>query len=184
MCVYFRGPANQVTGWQAPVAFSMDAFLNHGGAPVTIQSLSLLDAHGLVIHDGVAYELPNGGHPLGYFGAWDRMYASAARARQPIPGAVLRNDPVIHPPYYLSDTQYQLLEKVTATSASGGWAAGITVHYTAGGSSYSLTTTQGIAIGSSHLPESARCTAPLAAIQADFHQRGGQPYLTMTGYVV
>jgi hypothetical protein len=30
----------------------------------------------------------------------------------------------------------------------------------------------------------ARCTSPLAAIKADFKERGIQPYLTLSGYVV
>jgi hypothetical protein len=63
-------------------------------------------------------------------------------------------------PYYTNDTKYQILEKVTAASASGGWAAGVTVNYESGGRQYSTTVTQGIAIGSSHLPTSARCTHP------------------------
>jgi hypothetical protein len=184
VCVFFRGPANGVTGWQAPVAFAMDLYVNHGSTPATILSLSLVDPHGLVLHDGVVYEVTPGGNMLGYFGAWGRMYATAARARQPIPGAVLQSDPVAHPPYYTNDTKYQILEKVTATSASGGWAAGVTVNYESGGRHYSTTAAQGIAIGSSHLPASARCTSPLAAIKADFKRRGTQPYLTLSGYVV
>jgi hypothetical protein len=183
VCVSFRGPENGVAGWQAPVAFAMDLYVNQGGTSATIRSLSLVDPHGLVLHNGVVYEVANGENPLGYFGAWGRMYATAARARQPIPGAMLHNDPVVHPPYYTNDTKYQILEKVTAASASGGWAAGVTVSYESGGRQYSTTLAQGIAIGSSRLPASARCTSPLAAIKADFKERGIQPYLTLSGYV-
>src|SRR5277367_4970958 len=49
VCVSFRGPANGVTGWQAPVAFAMDLYVNQGSTPATIRSLSLVDPHGLVL---------------------------------------------------------------------------------------------------------------------------------------
>ncbi len=183
VCVFFRGPANGVTGWQAPVAFAMDLYLNQGSTPATITSMMLVDPHGLVLHNGAVYRMAHGASMLGYFGAWRRMYGTAARSRQPIPGAVLEGDPVVHPPYYTSDAKYQILEKVTTTSASGGWAAGVTVHYESGGRRYSVTVTQGIAIGSSHLPAATRCASPLAAIRADFKRRGTRPYLTLSGYV-
>src|SRR5258707_8139124 len=92
-CVYFPGPVNHVTDWEAPVGFTLDMYVNLGNQPATIQSLSLVDSHGLVLHGGLVYELVRSKHALSFFGAWPSSNACANpgawRARQPIPGAVI-----------------------------------------------------------------------------------------------
>jgi hypothetical protein len=189
-CVYFPGPVNHVTDWGAPVGFTLDMYVNLGHQPATVQSLALADSHGLVLHGGLVYELAHSKHALSFFGAWPSIndYANPAawRARQPIPGAVV---PTGHTAHVLTDENgddnlYDIVEEVSATSPSGGWAGGLTVTYTSGGTSYSTTAITGIALASSRVPEAARCHAEEAAIKSDFQHRGVHPSMVLTGYYI
>jgi hypothetical protein len=168
------------------VGFTMDWYVNLGHAPATIESLSLVDPHGLVLHGGLVYEMYQAKNPLGYFGAWNHISTGVPPgAWQPIPGGVI---PTGHTAQVMShvsaaDNLYVIVEKVTATSDDGGWAAGLTVNYTADGGSYSTTGITGIAIGSSQVPQPARCNSQLAAIKSDFQLRGVHPSTIFTGYV-
>jgi len=163
----------------------MDWFVNLGQAPATVKALSLIDPHGLELHNGLIYEMYKAQHPLGYFGAWGRIKSSASGLSQPIPGGIIPTGHTAQVMSHLSaaDNLYVIVEKVTATSDDGGWAAGLTVTYTSGSSSYSISDITGIAIGSSRVPESVRCKSKVAAIKSNFLGRGVQPSLSIEGYV-
>jgi hypothetical protein len=177
-CLVLPAPAIGVRTWHTPVGFTTDWYVNQGRQPVTIQSVALIDPHGLVLHRGLVYEMVQAAHVLYQAIAWADLgrgaLPSAWRARQAIPGAVL---PPGHAENALTDLSsrdnlYVVAEEVTATSANGGWAAGEKITYISGGSSYSITAFTGIAIGSTRVPLSDRCDAQLAVIKADFRRTG------------
>jgi hypothetical protein len=177
-CLVLPAPAIGVTSWRTPVAFTTDWYVNQGRRPVTVQSVALVEPHGLVLHGGLVYEMVQAEHVLYQAIAWPDLgrgaLASAWRARQAIPGAVIPPGHAQGALTHLSgkDNLYVVAEEVTATGAGGGWASGERIAYTADGRSYSMTAYTGIAIGSTRVPLGDRCDSQLAAIKSDFTRQG------------
>jgi hypothetical protein len=181
-CLLVPSPELGVRSWQSPVSFAANFYVNQGSHPATIESVRLIDAHGLVLHRALVYEMLHARHPLYTAIAWslaDRgaLPSSWAR-RQPIPGAVV---PTGHNAGVLKgltrdDNLYVIALDITATSPAGGYAFGVAVTYNSGGSTYTLTVYSGIAIGNWHvyLPDSCNVLFNLMKRVFEKHAHGNQ----------
>jgi hypothetical protein len=170
-CTLSTGPQ----AWAAPVGFGTFMYWNQTSAPLTIDSVTLLDPHHLVLHRSVLYRMVHDAHSLANSAPWaqEGRYVPLAdwRARQRIPGAVL---PPAGGPVELNGQvnskvdRWEIAVEVSAASPAGGWALGEAVHYEEAGQTYTVQARSGLAIGTSRGPAQHSCDAPMSAIQAAF----------------
>jgi hypothetical protein len=168
-----------VPAWNSPIGFTTDWYANQGTRPATITSLKLLGAHDLVLHGAVLYEMEHSLHTLTMADPWPKVGTGSdprlwAR-RQPIPGAVI---PPGHAKYALirfskQDNLYVIAEDVTATSRQGGWALGQIVTYISGGTTYTVESHSGVAIGAATLAQ-ADASKHVAAYYCDAAEKAFQ----------
>jgi hypothetical protein len=174
-CTPAPNPPAGITTWSTPVAFALDNYYNTASSPVTVTSVTLIDAHHLKIRGALVYEMVHSQHPLQQVVAWTGMAGAASKARipaaewaarQPVPGAVI---PVerFHQgrPGPQARDLYEIVADISATSPDGGWATGESVTYTYRGSTYTVQSLTGYAIGDT-LADPNYCQAQLNAISA------------------
>jgi hypothetical protein len=171
-------PADGLLTWATPVGYAEDMYWNRSSQALTVQSVSLLDPHNLVLHGGVLYEMVHDFHALPLSWAWaqeDREVPAAEwRARQRIPGAVM--PPIGGPLQHNGNIShkvnlYEIVVDISAATPAGGWALGEVVKYRAGGRSYTFDARTGLGIGRARPPASHSCDAQIKAIEAAFGQK-------------
>lgn len=161
------GPINQ---WDTPIGFTSDWFINVSrSTPVTVESVTLLHPHNLVLRGALVYEMAHSQHPLIQNDAWSDMGTSVPVAlwarRQPVPGAVI---PPYHgpgPPYRPSYKLniYIIAAEVSDATPDGGWALGESVTYRADGHTYTVNGYTGFGIG---VPGPNFCQVQIKAMEA------------------
>jgi hypothetical protein len=167
---YSDGP----NAWDAPIGYAEDTYWNDSSAPLTIESVSLIDPHNLVLRGSVLYRMPHDLHALSTSAPWvqEGRWVPPAdwRARQRVPGAVM---PPIGGPVEVNGhvngkvDRWEIAVDVSAATPAGGWALGEIVRYKAGGQSYTAEARTGMGIGTS-LEAAHSCDAQMNAIQAAF----------------
>ena len=166
-CSPAPNPASGITAWNSPVGFAEDWFYNPSATPVTIESLSLLDPHNLVLHGGVVYEMPHSQHPLLLQTAWAKEGQGADPVtwahRQPVRGAVILAE---HVRRTLRSTVYVIVADISDATRGGGRALGEVVRYRAAGRTYTLKAEEGMAIGSALVPIDGSCDAQFKDLSA------------------
>jgi hypothetical protein len=155
--------------WNSPVGFALSWYYNTSASPVIVESVSLIDAHNLVLHKAIVYEAERERNQITPVDGWPAISlgsdpASWAR-RQPIPGAVIDPDP----PNASATTHnaYQIVLDISAKTPAGGYAIGQEVTYRQGNTVYTIRCYSGYAIsppGSSMT--GVRCAAFRTAINA------------------
>jgi hypothetical protein len=173
-CIPAPDPLAGIPRWDTEVGISLDWYLNQSAKPVTVESVSLLDPHNLVLHGAVVYEMAHSQHPLAPEAAWARegadVPAAAWAGRQPVPGAVIA--PGNGPPPVTArnprDSIYAIVVDISAATPAGGWALGEVVTYLAGGHKYTIRARTGLGIGSSRAPIASACHAQVLAIEKAF----------------
>ena len=89
-------PNSKSTGidkWDTPIGFAFDIYYNRARRPITIESVSLVDPHNLILHGALLYEMGHPRQPIIQEIAWAKL-AQAVRTnawadRQGIPGAAM-----------------------------------------------------------------------------------------------
>jgi hypothetical protein len=158
-------------------------YYNQSSAPVTVQAVSLVVAHNMVLHGAMVYEMVQYRNPLPSMFQWE--YGSSglrvnAKLGQPVPGAVLAagsgpvtNFPKQHPNVYI------VAVDVTARQPGAAWATGVNVGYTANGQAHVIRLLIGFAIGADLHPDGPGddllCETATHAIQSAWTsaQQGG-----------
>lgn len=161
--------------FDSPIGLTSGLFYNQSAQPITVESVSLLNPHYLVLHGAIVYKMAHYSHPLSPALAWSQESMGVPKSewnlRQPVPGAIIPPEegvlassdfPIKRPDVY------EIALDVSATSPAGGWAVGEVVKYRAGTNSYSLTLMTGLAIGGALQSTADPCSAPLKAISAAF----------------
>jgi hypothetical protein len=156
-----------VPAWNSPVGFTGAWYYNPTASPVTVESVSLIGAHNLVLHKTIVYQTRREQNQLAPVNGWPAVSlgsdpASWAR-RQPVPGAVIAPDPP-----NAGDTShnaYQVVVDVTAKTPAGGYAIGQEVTYRQGNAEYTIRSYSGYAISPPGGPMAGtRCQAYWNAI--------------------
>lgn len=166
-----------ITTWSSPVAYAENMYWNQSSAPLTVESVAMLDPHGLVLHGSVVYQMVHASHPLPISWGWNAVASHVpARewaGRQRVPGAVI---PPTQGPVYVDGrlskkvSLWEIVLDVSAASPAGGWALGEVVRYRWRGTSYTLAVQTGIGIGTWGLPPGQQCDAQMNAIAKAFGQ--------------
>ncbi len=149
--------------WDAPIGFTGGAYYNQSAKPLSIEAVSLIDPHGVILRSSLVYEQLHYKYPLPLDMQWSQFvhYSAPAQwaARQAIPGAVL-------PPgrpfkFSLHLTVYQIAVEIVPTSPRGGWTDGLLVKYKTNGTSYTARSYTGWAIA----PKAATKDGPFCTWQ-------------------
>ena len=166
------GASVGVTAWNSPIGYSITWYYNASAAPLEIESVALIDPHGLVLHGAIAYEMRQSEHPLINTAGWQLMGHGADpdawAHRQRIPGAVI--PPETGTPASNARDLYVVVPDISAATPAGGWAIGLQVTYRQGGTQYTFLSYEGYAIGPPG-PNGARCQAQQDAIEAAWPSR-------------
>jgi hypothetical protein len=172
MCVPAPDPGTAITRWNSRVGMLAGMYYNSSGYPVTLESVSLISSHNLVLHGAAVFEMAHYRNSIALESAWSQE-ASYGRVRTPqqaIPGAVI---PAEMGPLAPSDFPaknpdvYEIAVDISDASATGGWALGVSVDYRYLGQMYNIKLLIGMAIGSAgSKPLGSGCDAPMKAIQA------------------
>ena len=72
-----RYPSAGIPAWNSPVGYALNWYYNSSAAPIEIVSVSLIDAHNLILHGAIVYELPHSENPLSQATGWAVMSQSA-----------------------------------------------------------------------------------------------------------
>lgn len=173
-----NSPADGLHTWATPVGYAEDMYWNQSSQALTIESVSLLDPHNLVLHGSVLYEMVHDFHPLPLAWAWAQegreVPAAEWRARQRIPGAVM---PPIGGPFEQNGNishkvnLYEIVVDISAATSAGGWALGEVVKYQASGRAYTFEARTGLGIGTARRLARESCNAQMKAIKAAFASR-------------
>jgi len=170
-CLPIPDPGAHVYGWATPIAFTTQMFVNEAPVRVTVQSVSLIDPHNMVLRGAIVYEMPHSQHPLIMNGTVANLAASVPAAlwarHQSVPGAVIAPGHRVRsfrPSYSMSI--WEIAPVVAKRNPGGAWALGEIVTYEARGHAYTVEAQIGWAIGSSRGPLSQSCKAPMNAITA------------------
>jgi hypothetical protein len=161
--------------WDSQVGSLGGMYYNQSSTPVTVESVSLLLPHNLILHGAIVYEMAHYAHSLPFQSSWDRegsgQPAALWAARQRIPGAVI---PPGIGPLALDDFSkknpdvYEIAVDISAASPAGGWTPGVVVKYRARGRAYTATLMIGLAIASTSTSTSNDCNAETHAIQGSW----------------
>jgi hypothetical protein len=175
-CSPAPNPPLGVPRWNSPIGFSRGMFYNQSDEPLTVESVSLLDAHNLVLHQAVVYDMIRSQNPLSPEWGWNSSagHGPAAQwaARQRVPGAVIPAEDgrlSISALDAKKPDLYEIAVDLSDASSAGGWALGEVVKYRAGGTTYTLTFLVGMAIGAASQPIGSACNAPIYKIEAAWH---------------
>jgi hypothetical protein len=146
-----EAPATGIPAWNSPVGWALDWYYNSSPSPVEIESVSLIDAHNLVLHGTFVYQMRHSEHPLVQGSGWDQMHVGADpgawAARQAVPGAVIppETSTVSRPGPNARDV-YEVVLDTSAKTPAGGWAIGQQVTYRQGSTQYTIRSYSGYAI--------------------------------------
>jgi hypothetical protein len=149
-CLPAPNLAARISHWNSPYGVSAGMYYNQSSVPVTVQAVSLVGAHNMVLHRAVVYEMVRYRDPLPNSFAWgngpDGMRVNENLV-QPVPGAVLAagKGPVTNFPRQQPNV-YEVAVDVSARQPGAAWAAGVNVSYTAGGQAHVIRLLIGIAI--------------------------------------
>jgi hypothetical protein len=159
--------AADMPAWNSPVGWALDWYYNSSASPVELESVSLLDSHGLVLHGAIVYEMLHSENPLIENVGWGQLsrYANPSMwaRRQSIPGAVIPPETsTIGAPGPKARDVYQVVIDVSAKTTAGGWAIGLQVNYRQGNSQYTIRTYTGYVIA----PNGPKCQTQKNAITA------------------
>lgn len=167
-----------IKAWDTPIGFALDMFVNTSRSPIKVESVALMDPHGLILHGALVYEMAHSRHPLIEEDAWGEMGtgvpAALWQARQAVPGAIIpRGHPVtsFKPAYSLN--LYEIVPDVSDATPNGGWALGEAVKYESEGHTWTVRAYTGLAIGYSPARGQSFCTAQIKAINDAFKTAGG-----------
>jgi hypothetical protein len=164
-CTPAPNVAAGISRWDTPVAATVGMYYNQSTAPVTVQTVSLVGAHNMVLHGAMVYEMAQYRNPLPNVFLWEFGSAGLrvnADLVQQVPGAVL--GPGIGPVTNFVKQQpnvYEVVVDVTARQPGAAWAAGVNIGYTANGQAYTIRLLIGFAIGASSRPGGNNSDDPL-----------------------
>jgi len=158
-----------VTSWDTPIGFALDEFVNVSRAPLTVESVKLIDAHNVILRGAFVYEMAHSLYQLAQAGVLAELRASVPAAAwsrvQTVPGALIRaGHPVANFSRSYSLNIWQIVPEVSARTLAGGWALGEVVTYQANGQTYTVTAYTGYAIA----PNSNACVSLNRAVFAAF----------------
>ena len=92
--------ADAVPAWNSPVGFTGAWYYNSSASPVTVESVSLIGAHNLILHKAIVYQTRRGQDiQLTPVNGWPSISLGSDRAfwrpmpSSPFPGAVIDPDP-------------------------------------------------------------------------------------------
>jgi hypothetical protein len=163
-------PATRIPAWNSPVGYALDWYYNGSASPIEIESVSLIDAHNLILHGAIVYEMQHSENPLVQAGGWATLpqYAKPSlwARRQSIPGAVIppQTSTISVPGPHARD-EYQVVLDISAKTPEGGYAIGHQITYRQGNTQYTIRTYTGYAIGPPG-PDGPKCQAQENAISA------------------
>jgi hypothetical protein len=170
-CMPAPDPPAAIRKWDSQVGFALDMYFNQARAPVTIKSVSLLDAHGLILHGALVVEMPHDANPMPLAWAWGTTprtgLPSAWRARQTTPGAIIPAGHSSHAAQHIdrSTNVYEIAVDTSAAGPDGGWALGEVIRYESDGQIYTIRALTGLGIGSGQQTVRHSCDAPMEAIR-------------------
>jgi hypothetical protein len=147
-----EAPSTRIPAWNSPVGYALDWYYNASASPVEIESVSLIDAHNLILRGAIVYEMPHSENPLVQAGGWPTFpqYANPRlwARRQSIPGAVIpAQTSTISAPGPNARDEYQVALDISAKTPRGGYAIGDQLTYRQGNTQYTIRTYTGYAIG-------------------------------------
>ena len=163
-------PSVGVPAWDSPMSWAFDWYYNQSMSPVEIESVSLMDPHGLILHGAIVYEMPHSENPIIQVDGWALLAKHANPSvwarRQNIPGAVIpaETSTIAAPGPHARD-EYEVVLDISAKTPDGGWAIGQQVTYRQGNTQYTIRSYTGYAIGPPG-PDGPKCQAQTAAISA------------------
>ena len=169
-------PSAGIPAWNSPVGYALNWYYNSSASPIVIESVSLIDAHNLILHGAIVYEMPHSESPLSEADGWVTLPQSAnpglwAR-RQSIPGAVIPpQTSTISAPGPDARDEYQVALDISAKTPEGGYAIGDQITYRQGNTQYTIRSYTGYAIGPPG-PDGPKCQAQKDAIAAAWASTG------------
>jgi hypothetical protein len=176
-CVPAPDAPGQIKAWDTRIGFSTASFVNVSRSRLVVESVSLIDAHNLILHGALVYEQVHSQHPMIQQDAWatigDSVPPSDRTGIQQVPGAVIAAGfPTnsFRPRFSLNI--YEIVPDVSLAKPGGGWAIGEVVRYRSGGQTYTVTAYTGYGIGVSPEVSKNYCTAQLNAMTAAFKTSG------------
>jgi hypothetical protein len=162
-------PGASIPAWNSPVGFSLDWYENTSSAPVTIESVSLIDPHNLVLRGAVIYQGTSRKHSVDLSDGWKLMgrYAdpNAWAHRQGVPGAVIPAQTSQKGTTATDPPEYDVILDISAKTPAGGYASGQQVTYKQGNNQYTIRTYSGYAISPPEPNGDTRCHAMLNAVE-------------------
>lgn len=66
-------PSVGVPAWDSQMGWAFDWYYNSSASPVEIESASLIDSHGLILHGAIVYEMRHSENPLIQVDGWGRL---------------------------------------------------------------------------------------------------------------
>lgn len=150
-CMPAPDAAAGVSQWDTPIGYSVGMYYNQSSSPLTVQTVSLVDAHNMVLHGAVVYEMVHFRNPMPFQFPWE--YGAGGlrvdpRLVQQIPGAVIPAG--VGPVTNVAKQQpnvYEVAVGVSARQPGAAWAAGVDVGYTVNGQAHMIRLMLGFAIG-------------------------------------
>jgi hypothetical protein len=166
-----RYPSAAIPAWNSPANYAFNWYYNSSAAPITIESVSLIDAHNLILHGAIVFKMPHSENPITVDGGWSLISYYARRGNlwariQSIPGAVIPpQTSTISAPGPGARDEYQVALDVSAETPAGGYAIGDQITYRQGGTQYTMRSYSGYAIGPPG-KDGPKCDAQENAINA------------------
>jgi hypothetical protein len=160
-------PSDDIPARDSPVGFAFVWYYNASASPVVVESVSLIDAHNLVLHKAVVYEAEREQHQLTLADGWPAISLGSEPAawaqRQSVPGAVIRPDPPNAG--ITTHDAYEVVLDVSAKTRAGGYAIGQRVTYRQANAQYTIRCYAGYVISPPGGPEGGlQCSASEKAI--------------------
>jgi hypothetical protein len=153
-CIPAPDPGTGINRWDSQIGYYGGIYYNQSSGPVTIESVSLLHPHNLILHGAAVYKVAHFKISLSYEWAWGHEGTALsatqwAAIRQRIPGATIPpgNGPIAPADFMkLRPDVYEIAVDMSAASPAGGWTPGVVVTYRAGGTTYTSTLMVGLAV--------------------------------------
>ena len=170
-------PSAGVPAWNSQIGWAIASYYNTSASPAELESVSLIDAHGLILHTAFVYEMRHSENPLILADGWGKMSQSAdpgmwAR-RQSVPGAVIPPETsTVGTPGPNARDEYEVVLDISAKTPAGGWAIGQQVTYRQGNAQYTIRSYAGYAIGPPG-PDGPKCQTQENAIAAAWKTSSG-----------
>jgi hypothetical protein len=166
-CAPAPNPAAGISRWDSPYGESAGMYYDQSPVPVTVQAVSLVGAHNMVLHGAIVYEMVRYRDPLPISFAWGQGTGGlqvSPKLVQRVPGAVIAAG--IGPITDIAKQQpnvYEVAVDVTARQPGAAWATGVNVGYTANGQAHVLRLLIGFAIAAHSNSEGISNDDPLCA---------------------